>query len=448
MRFPATVAEKTHLTITSELNMKFKHILTTLTFGILASTFISAQAQIQMLDRIVAVVDDTTITQSEVDSRTNDVFNRIRAAGAPVPATSAVRDQVLDQLVTETLQLNIAAQYGVRATDEEVLQAIGSIMKEQGLNEEQLVRSLEADSVSPSEFRENLRRQLTLRSITEGLVGQRIRISEQEIDTFLQSADAKFWISPEYRLQHILIPVQGSSTSASEEAEKKANEIYQQLIDGANFTATAIAESKGPAALNGGDLGLRKSSELPSLFANVAPTLEINEIAKPFNSRAGFHIVKLVEKRGETKEIINQSMVSHILIKTNEIMNEQQALEKITDLRQQLIDGADFAELAKEHSDDIGSKRKGGSLGWSMPGVFVPAFEKAMNEATLGEITEPVKSQFGWHIILVSERRDEDFSEELVRQKARNFLVGRRFQDEVQLWLQGIRDSAYIELKI
>jgi len=141
-------------------------------------------------------------------------------------------------------------------------------------------------------------------------------------------------------------------------------------------------------------------------------------------------------------------MVSHILIKTNEIMNEQQALEKITDLRQQLIDGADFAELAKEHSDDIGSKRKGGSLGWSMPGVFVPAFEKAMNEATLGEITEPVKSQFGWHIILVSERRDEDFSEELVRQKARNFLVGRRFQDEVQLWLQGIRDSAYIELKI
>jgi len=448
MRFPATVAEKTHLTIISELNMKFKHILTTLTFGILASTFISAQAQIQMLDRIVAVVDDTTITQSEVDSRTNDVFNRIRAAGAPVPATSAVRDQVLDQLVTETLQLNIAAQYGVRATDEEVLQAIGSIMKEQGLNEEQLLRSLEADGVSPSEFRENLRRQLTLRSITEGLVGQRIRISEQEIDTFLQSADAKFWISPEYRLQHILIPVQGSSTSASEEAEKKANEIYQQLVDGANFTATAIAESKGPAALNGGDLGLRKSSELPSLFANVAPTLEINEIAKPFNSRAGFHIVKLVEKRGETKEIINQSMVSHILIKTNEIMNEQQALEKITDLRQQLIDGADFAELAKEHSDDIGSKRKGGSLGWSMPGVFVPAFEKAMNEATLGEITEPVKSQFGWHIILVSERRDEDFSEELVRQKARNFLVGRRFQDEVQLWLQGIRDSAYIELKI
>lgn len=448
MRFPATDAEKTHLTIISELNMKFKHILTTLTFGILASTFISAQAQIQMLDRIVAVVDDTTITQSEVDSRTNDVFNRIRAAGAPVPATSAVRDQVLDQLVTETLQLNIAAQYGVRATDEEVLQAIGSIMKEQGLNEEQLVRSLEADGVSPSEFRENLRRQLTLRSITEGLVGQRIRISEQEIDTFLQSADAKFWISPEYRLQHILIPVQGSSTSASEEAEKKANEIYQQLVDGANFTATAIAESKGPAALNGGDLGLRKSSELPSLFANVAPTLEINEIAKPFNSRAGFHIVKLVEKRGETKEIINQSMVSHILIKTNEIMNEQQALEKITDLRQQLIDGADFAELAKEHSDDIGSKRKGGSLGWSMPGVFVPAFEKAMNEATLGEITEPVKSQFGWHIILVSERRDEDFSEELVRQKARNFLVGRRFQDEVQLWLQGIRDSAYIELKI
>lgn len=448
MRFPVIAAEKVHSTIISEMNMKFKKILNNLAVGLLASSAFSAHAEIQMLDRVVAIVDDTTITQSELDTRINDVFNRIRAAGAALPARSAIRKQVIDQLVTETLQLNTAALYGVSATDQEVLEAINGLMAERGLTEAQLVQSLATEGLSPNEFRENLRRQLTLQTITEGLVSSRIRISDQEIDTFLQSADAKFWISPEYRLQHILIPVQGSSSAASDAAENRANELYQSLVDGANFTAAAISESKGPSALKGGDLGFRKSSQLPSLFADVATTLTVDEITKPFRSQAGFHILKLLEKRGEAKEVINQSLVSHILIKTNEIMNSEQALEKITDLRQQVLDGADFGELAKEHSDDIASKRSDGSLGWSMPGVFVPEFEKAMNEAELGQVTEPVASQFGWHIILVKERRDEDFSEELIRQRARNFLISRRFQDEVQLWLQEMRDDAYIELKI
>ena len=432
--------------------MKVKQSLRSLAIGLMGafSSAVSAfaHAEVEMLDRIVAIVDETTVTQSELDRRLNDVVNRVRAAGGQLPPLSILRNQVLDQLVSETLQLNTAARYGVKATDQELRQSLNSIMAEQGINEQQLVQSLSAEGLSINEFRENLRRQLTIQSITQGLVAQRIRISEQDVDSFLQSADAKFWISPQYHLQHILIPIEGQGSAGVEAAQKKAGDIFQRLNDGANFTATAIAESKGPSALKGGDLGFRKSSELPTLFADVAPSLEIGDISEPFLSRAGFHILKLLDKRGETKEVITQSNVQHILIETNEILNKDQAFAKISDLRQQILNGADFKALAKEHSDDIGSKMSGGELGWSRPGLFVPEFEKAMNEAKVGEVTEPVASQFGWHVILVTERRDEDFSEELIRQRARNFLIGRRFEDEVQLWLQEMRDQAFVELKI
>lgn len=428
--------------------MNFKNTLCGLTLALTTSLSNVAHVEVQMLDRIVAIVDETTVTQSELDRRLNDVISRVRAAGAQLPPISVLRQQVLDQLVSETLQLNTAARYGVKATDQELLRSMQMIMSEQGLNQEQLVASLAQEGLSLNEFRENLRRQLTIQSITQGLVASRIRISEQDIDTFLQSADAKFWISPQYHLQHILIAVEGSGTSANEAAKEKAQSIYQRLKDGANFTAMAISESKGPSALQGGDLGFRKSSELPTLFSDVAPNLEVGQISEPFQSRAGFHILKLLEKRGETKEVITQSKAQHILIETNEILNREQAFEKISELRQQVLEGADFGELAKEHSDDIGSKMSGGDLGWSKPGVFVPEFEQAMNAAEVGVVTEPVSSQFGWHIILVTDRRDEDFSEELIRQRARNFLVGRRFEDEVQLWLQEMRDQAYVELKI
>lgn len=428
--------------------MKLKHALRTAIFGLFASMAATAGAEIQMLDRIVAIVDDTTVTQSELDQRIRDVINRIRAAGAQPPPQNVLRQQVLDQLVTESLQLNEAARFGVQATDQEVLQTVQNMMAERGLNQAQLEQGLAAEGLTFNEFREDLRRQLTLQTITQGVVTSRIRISEQDVDTFLKSADAKFWISPEYHLQHILIPVSGSGTEATEAAQNKAQAIFEQLQNGANFTTMAIAESKGPAALKGGDLGLRKSSELPTLFADIVPELETGEISEPFRSRAGFHILKLLDKRGETKEIITQSKVSHILISPNEILNNEQALAKILDIRQQILDGADFAELAAEHSDDIASKRSGGELGWSQPGLFVPQFEQAVNEAEIGDITEPVATQFGWHIIRVTDRRDEDFSEELIRQRARNLLLSRRFEDEVQVWLQEIRDNAFVELKI
>ncbi|WP_096085383.1 peptidylprolyl isomerase [Agaribacterium haliotis] len=414
-----------------------------------AAVSLPGQAEIQMLDRIVAVVDDSTVSQSELDERMSEVVNRTRAAGITLPSISILREQVLNQLVDETLQLNIAKRYGVEISDEEVIASIRDLMSRQGLNEAQLSQALAQEGLTLDAFKDNMRRQLKLQTISQGLVRQRIKISDQDIDNFLNSADAQFWIAPSYHLQHILIPIEGSGTSAVAKAQKHAEDIYQRLQNGANFAEIAIAESRGPAALKGGDLGLRKSSELPTLFADVAPTLELGQVAEPVRSQAGFHIIKLLDKKGETKQVVTQAKVRHILIKTNEILDDDGARKKLLDIRKQIVeDGKSFSVLAKQYSDDIGSKATGGDMGWSSPGIFVPEFEKTIENSKIGVISEPFKTQFGWHILEVTDRRDEDLSDEVIRNKARNLLISRRMEDEIQVWLQEIRDEAFIELKI
>lgn len=426
-----------------------KHALQALgLFAMLLLTPLS-HSEIQMLDRIVAIVDQSTITQSELDRRIGDIVRRTQGSDIRLPQMSVLREQVLDQIIAEKLQLNVARRYGVNPSAEEVNNAIRSMMSSRKIDENALLQQLEADGMTFNGFRAEIRQQLTLQSVSQGVISSRVKISDADIDNFLKSADAQFWISPEFHLQHILIPLgSDGGTKGASEAQTKAESIYQQLVAGASFTATAIAESKGPAALKGGDLGFRKSSKLPTLFADIAADLEIGEISKPARSQAGFHILKLVDKRGETKNVVRQSKARHILVKTNEILDRDQALAKLNGIRNQILEGADFAQLAKEHSDDIGSRMSGGDLGWSRPGQFVPEFERTMEDIEVGQISEPFLSQFGWHILEVVDRRDEDFSEEMIRLRARNLLLGRRFEDEMQVWLQEMRDDAYIEIKI
>jgi len=420
------------------------------TLGLLCSLALApfAAAEIQMLDRIVAIVDNTTVTQSELDARIAEIMQRSQKQGIQLPPMNVLRTQVLDQLVLEQLQLNMAARYGVKATDEDVMNTVRRIMSQNKLDENKLLAQLAADGQTFNEFKETLRKQMTIQNISQGVVGSRIQISDSDINNFLNSADAQFWISPEYQLQHILIPVEGSGTEATAAAEAKASAIFEQLQNGANFSEVAIAESKGPAALKGGDLGFRKATELPTLFAEIAPNLEIGEVAQPARSQAGFHILKLLNKRGENKQMVTQNKVRHILVKPNEIQNQRQALDKIQDIRSRILAGENFFDLAKEYSEDIGSKMSGGEMGWTNPGTFVPEFEEAVQTIEVGELSEPILTQFGWHILEVMERRDEDLSEEVIRNKARNLLVSRRFEDEVQVWLQELRDDAFIEIKI
>ncbi len=406
----------------------------------------AAIAKIEVLDRIVATVDQNVVTQRELDGRIEDIKKQSKAAGMRLPEEKVLRQQILDQLINETLQINAARRYGVRVSDQEVLTAIGNIMRNQGWDEAQLQAQLASEGKSIPEFRNEIEKQLLMQNISQGLVRSRIKISEQDIDNFLKSADAKFWVAPDYHLSHILVSL--SNASDAQTAEKKAQRLYKKLQKGAQFEEVALAESDGPLALKGGDMGWRKATDLPTLFAEIAPNLKEGEISKPAKSRAGFHILRLNGKRGETKQIVNQTKARHILLKTSAILNDAQAEQKLADIRQSILDGADFAELAKEHSDDIGSKLSGGDLGWSSPGQFVPAFEATMKQTDEGEISAPFQSQFGWHILQVQERREEDMTEEAIRRKARNVLMSRRFEDEVQLWIQEMRDNAFIDIKI
>ncbi len=407
-------------------------------------------ATVEMLDRVVAVVDSSVVTQTELDNRVQQITVRSQASGLRLPDKSVLQEQILEQLINESLQINAAKRYGVTVSDEELNGAIGNLMRAQNWSPEELAAQMANDGMTLDAFRSQIRRQLTMQNISQGLVRSRIKISDQDIDNFLNSADAKFWISPDYHLSHILVALASSADpSEVKAAEAKVSGIYQRLLAGERFEEIALAESDGPLSLKGGDMGWRKSADLPTLFAEIAPKLQVKEISQPARSRAGFHILRLNAKRGETKQIVQQSKVKHILLKTSAILNDAQARTKLMEMRQSIADGqAEFSVLAKEHSEDIGSKLSGGDLGWSLASDFVPTFAKTVNEAKIGEISLPFQSQFGWHIVLVEDRRDEDMTEQAIRVKARNLLTSRRFEDEVQLWIQEMRDDAYIDIKI
>jgi peptidyl-prolyl cis-trans isomerase SurA len=410
---------------------------------------LSLHAEPKLVDKVIAVVDKNVIMQSELNERLTQVAQNARANQMALPDMKVLQQQVVDHLISEHLQLQMAKRVGLTISDEQVNQAIEQIRISNKLTPEEFTHQLELDQLTLQDLREKVRRDMTLQHIQQGMVQQRIHISPLEIDNFLKSADAQFWISPEYHLGHILISLsQSASGEEIEAARVKAEELVQRIRAGANFAEVAIAESKGPTALNGGDLGWRKTSDLPSLFADILPALEIDQVSDPARSPAGFHILKVYEKRGGEQQKELQSKARHILIKPSAILSDEQAKEKLAKLRERVLKGEDFAALAKENSEDIGSMLAGGDLGWSRPGMFVPEFEQVMTRMAVGEVSEPFRSQFGWHILQVQERREEDITDELLRDKAARVLTSRRFEDELQIWLREMRDDAFVDVKI
>lgn len=426
----------------------FNHLISTasLVFVLFAAPLLHAEPQ--LLDKVVAVVDQNVILQSEVNERIQQVIAQASANQMGLPDAEVLYDQVLDHLITEKLQLQVASRYNLQVTDQEINAAVDQIRQSNRLTPAQFEAQMRRDGMTMLKLKETVRNDITLRQLQQGMMQQRIYISPLEIDNFLKSADAQFWVSPEYRLGHILIALPQSPDADTVNAAKaKAESIVERLNKGAAFADMAIAESKGPAALNGGDLGFRKTSQLPSLFAEIVPNLEEGQVSAPARSGAGFHILKLYEKKGQQTQVQRQSKVRHILVKPSAILSNEEAEAKLRGIRAEALNGTDFAELAKEHSEDIGSMLAGGDLGWSRPGMFVPAFEKAMTATDTGSISEPFRSRFGWHILQVQERRDEDITEEILRNKAANILTNRRFEDELQIWTRELRDNAFIDKK-
>ncbi len=405
-------------------------------------------AERQPLDRVVAVVDEGVVLQSELDARIQQIRSRLSAQGTRLPPESVLRERVLDQLILEEIQIQRARQMGMRIGDSELNDAMRNVARNNGFNSlDGFEQALASEGLSFQQAREQIRREMLVSRVQQQRVGQRVRVTEREVDNFLDSAEARERSGIEHLLGHILIDVDNfNNEEAVEEARSKAESIQAQLEKGADFRELAVAESDGRNALEGGELGWRSGQELPSLVAGVIPQLDVGEPSRVLKSGSGFHVVTPLDRRGDETSEVEQRRVSHILVNTRD-RSESEAETLIRDIHSQLEKGADFSELAREYSDDPGTVSEGGNLGWVGPGEMVPAFEEAMMNTDVGETSSPFRSRFGWHILTVRDKRVSEQSDEIRRNEARQALQQRQYELELQNWLSQIREEAYVDIK-
>jgi peptidyl-prolyl cis-trans isomerase SurA len=420
----------------------------TLSFVLCALISTSIKANVALLDRVVAIVNDDIVLLSELNQRTASVYSSIKNSGTQAPAEEILKKQVLERLISERLQLNMGINAGVRISDQEIDQTVSRLAASNNLSLKEYVKQVHASGSSMTALRQDIANEMIMTQVQQGIVMRGIHISEQELNNFLNSEEGKLMTSPDIKLGQILISVSSSATSAEiDDAQKKLDAIIKKINQGADFKQLAIANSDDQSALEGGDLGWRKQAQLPSLFTNALKDLKPGEISQVIRSGAGFHLLKLYQRRGGDKKLIEQHFARHILLKPNQVRNETQTVKFLSDLREKILAGDDFFAMAKQHSEDPGSALKGGDLGWSTPGLFVPEFEQTMSSIALNAISEPFQSQFGWHILQVTERRMQDFSDDILRNRADSLLRQRKYSEELQVWLQKIRDEAYVEIK-
>jgi peptidyl-prolyl cis-trans isomerase SurA len=408
-----------------------------------------AHAITKDLDYIVAIVDDDVVLASELVSRLDTVRKQMTAANMPIPPSDVLFNQMLERLIMEEIQLQMGQRAGVRIDDETLTTAIESIAKQNNMTIEQFTQALEHDGMNYREFREEVRREMIIQRVQRNRVNSRIYLSDEEIDAFLASPLGKRTLSDEYRVGHILLAVADDAPSdVVAAAERKANDIYVQLKGGADFRQLAVANSADSRALEGGDLGWRKAGELPSLFAEQVFALSVGETAEPIRSGSGFHIVQLLDKRGASTEVVEQTLVRHILVKPSEIRSDAETEALINDIYKRILAGEDFGNLARTYSEDPGSGLAGGDLGWSEPEKFVPEFAEVMKATEIGKVSKPFHTSFGWHVLEVMDRRQHDMSEDARRNLAVRVLHNRRYEEELQEWLREIRDEAYVDIKV
>lgn len=418
--------------------------------GLLATgQFSFAQSNAVSLDRVVAIVDKDVVLESELNDRKASILERLQGQYQQLPPEDILNKQILDQLILERIELAMAERYEIKVDEPEIDEAIGRILQKNQITLGQLETDLKRQGLTLDGLRKQMRNELTISHLQQGIVNSRIKVTDQDINNFLASSDGKYATSPDFHIGHILIAVPSNADADTiAAAEKQANDVYQKLQSGSEFSQMAITYSNDQAALQGGDIGWRKLAQLPELFGNQMASLAVGQVSKPFRSGAGFHILKNIEQRGGGEQLVEQTHARHILLKTSEIMDDAQARQKLLDIKARIEKGEDFGKLARENSEDTGSMLSGGDLGWATPGMFVPEFEEAMRNTSIGGITRPFKSQFGWHILQVLERRKEDMSDKMKRNQAANVLRSRRFDEEFQLWLTQIREEAYVEIKL
>nr|WP_294838055.1 peptidylprolyl isomerase [uncultured Methylotenera sp.] len=413
------------------------------------SQFNTQAADVTKMDRIVAIVDQTVITEQELDSRIVSLSAQLKKQGTELPEASILRKQILERLISDALQLQYAAQTGIKVDDVQLDKTIERIAEQNKMTTREFYDALNQDGISVRKFRSDIRNEITIARLREREVESRVNVSESEIDNYLTTQASSSQNQDEYEISHILIRVpEDAATEDVQKAKAKVDEIFAALAAGTSFAKVSASFSDAPNALEGGNIGWKQGAQMPALFLDALKAMQKGEVSTALRSPNGFHILKLTDKRGGSSPlIIEQTHARHILIKLSEVMSEKDAKTKMNGIKERLDNGEKFEVLARQFSED-GTASNGGDLGWVNPGDTVPQFEKAMNSLQPNEISEPVLSPFGWHVIQVLERKKQDMSKEAARLKARQEIRARKADEAYQDWIRELRDRAFVELRL
>jgi peptidyl-prolyl cis-trans isomerase SurA len=421
-----------------------------LAFGagdLLAQT--AAPGAVVLVDRIVAVVNSEVITSREVDERVKAVTQQLSRQGTPLPPADVLQKQVLERMIMDRLQIQLAKETALRVDDLQLDRTVARVAETNKMSLTEFRRALERDGIQFDKFRDEIRNEIVLSRLREREVDNRIVVTDNEIDYFFSQQDASPASAGEYDLAHILLRLPDQASPEQVDKQRgRAEQVLLQLRDGADFAKLAVSYSDAQDALQGGAMGWRARDRLPELFAQALDAMKPGEVSGIIRSPAGFHVLKLVGRRGGgAPALVEQTHARHILVKTSEIVSEADARRKLNNLRERIVNGTDFGELARLNSDDSSSVR-GGDLGWVYPSDTVPEFERVMNSLKVGQLSEPFATPFGWHLVQVLERRQADVSGERKRQEARLILRERKVDEAYQEWLRQLRDRAFVEYRL
>jgi peptidyl-prolyl cis-trans isomerase SurA len=409
---------------------------------------VSAQsgAAVQPIDSIVALVDEDVILRSELDLAVQSIVNRIRASGEAMPPMNLLENQVLERLILRELQVQRALQTGIRVSDSDVDKALMNLAQQNNLSPQQLRQVIEADGEDFAEFRRNIGEELMAERLRQRIVNSMDPITDTEIDILLASEDLQ---GGEYNISHIMVNLpEGSTPAQIEVAQNKANEIYERLTMGLDFASAAISYSDSQEALEGGLVGWRDLNSVPAFFADAIRDLKPGDFTKPIRSPAGFHIVKVNDYREDRQVVVQEYHARHIMVEINELVSPRLAMEKISDIKRQINEGVDFAELAKEYSDDPNTANLGGDMGWFPPQAFGDRIYQTLTAMKPGEVSEPFQTDGGWHVLELLDIRETDRTEEAIRAEAREKIVMRKAEQEIDKVLRQIRDEAFVEIRL
>lgn len=405
----------------------------------------------QSLDRMLAIVNNDTITDSELEYQTNLLLLRLKQNETELPPMAEFKKQILERMIMEKIQLQMATDSSIEIDDATLNQTLEEIARRDGMPLNQMRDFLEEQGIPFHYFSGTVKKELILSRLQQKEVGQHISVSKTDIEHFLNSPQGQDKTGCEYRLGHILIAMPEAPTPTQiEKAKQEAEDLKKQLQAGANFKTLAMAKSAGPQAFNGGDLGFKKSTELPTLFAKQALSLQVNEVYGPIRNSSGFHLIKLIEKRNEHGSLQDEKIplmhVRHILIQNSQKTSDAEAKALLTKIRAQITEGTPFEKMAKKHSEEHGSAPKGGDIGWISQQMVVPLFYQTASSLKAGELSQPFKTELGWHLVQMVERKMQKNTSEAMRNRAMDILYQRKFEDHLASWLKRIRQDAEVKI--